>query len=320
VEHAPAAKKGLFAAWLQASMGMSNILGALVALSVTLVLDSGQITRWGWRIPFLIGLLIAPVGLYLRRTLDETPQFLAEMERQRQYPVRRAPLVSVFRDHSRALLIGMGISTLWAVAVYVLLIFLPVFVQKVFHYSASQAFAGSLVEYVAFVLGCFGFGALSDHIGRKPMLAIGAAVLLVGVLPLFRWLDGSSSTATLIFAQGALGIMVSSFTGVAPTVLSGLFPTDVRATGVSLVYNCAITLFGGFAPAILTWFTANGSGSIYAPAWYLVFAAVPAIIAIAFLGILPEDTAARGHSDTVELKPRTVDEDDAIPLSTRAKN
>jgi MFS family permease len=283
VEHAPDGKKGLFAAWLQASMGMSNILGVLVAFGVTTRLTPNQVTDWGWRIPFLVGLLIAPVGLYLRRTLEETPHFRVEAERRRHEPVPQLPLVTLFRDHSRSVLVGMGISILWAVAVYVLLIFMPVFVQKTFQFTASNAFGGSLVGNVVFVAGCFIFGSLSDRIGHRRMLAIGSGLLLVGVLPLFLWLDASRSTGTLILVQSAFGIMVSSFTAVAPTILSSLFPTGVRTTGVSLVYNTAITIFGGFAPAALTWLTANASGSVLAPAWYVECAAVPAIIAIPFL-------------------------------------
>src|ERR1700685_2734934 len=137
VEHAPAAKRGRYAAWLQASMGMSNILGALVAFSIATLLPAAKIVAWGWRIPFLVGLLIVPVGVYLRRTLDETPQFRAESRQHRDGPDRATPLALVFRDYSRSLLVGMGISILWAVAVYVLLIFMPVLAQKAFGFTAA---------------------------------------------------------------------------------------------------------------------------------------------------------------------------------------
>ena len=96
------------------------------------------------------------------------------------------------------------------------------------------------------------------------------------------WLDRSRSLPVLILVLSACGIMVASYTSVAPTVVSGLFPTRVRATGVSLVYNAAITIFGGFAPAILSWFTAAAAGSVFAPAWYVALAAVTAIITIGF--------------------------------------
>jgi MFS transporter, MHS family, proline/betaine transporter len=276
VEHAPPEKKGLFAAWLQASMGMSNILGALVAFSVTALLPPREIIRWGWRVPFFIGLAIVPLGLYLRRTLEETPAFRAEGEGPR---AERKPLKSVFSEHSRELAAGFGISILWAVTVYVLLIFMPVFVQKAFGFSAAQAFGCSLVENVLFVIGCFGFGALADRIGHARLQTYGAAALLTCVLPLFWWLDRSRSTGTLVLVLGACGVMAASFTGVAPTVLSGLFPTRVRATGVSLAYNAAFTLFGGFAPAILTWFITSTVVSVFAPAWYVAFAAIPALLA-----------------------------------------
>jgi MHS family proline/betaine transporter-like MFS transporter len=282
VEHAPADKRGLYTAWLQGSMGMSNILGALVAFSVTALLSATQVASWGWRVPFLIGLLIVPMGIYLRRTLQETPQFRADAERQRHERAAVRPLVSVFRDHWRSLRVGMGISIPWAVAVYVLLIFMPVLAQKAFGFTAEQAFGSSLVGNIVFVSGCFAFGALADRIGHIRVLTIGVILLLVGVLPLFRWLAASRSTATLILVLSAFGVMVSSFTSVAPTALSSLFPTRVRATGVSIVYNAAITIFGGFAPAILTWLGAN-AGSLFAPAWYVEFAAVPAIIAIPYL-------------------------------------
>jgi MHS family proline/betaine transporter-like MFS transporter len=282
VEHAPADNRGRYTAWLQASMGMSNILGALVAFAITTLLPVRQVAGWGWRIPFLIGLLIVPVGVYLRRTLEETPQFRAESVQRRDEGGGVTPLITVFRDHSRSLLIGMGISILWAVAVYVLLIFMPVLAQKAFGFSAVQAFGSSLIGNVVFVIGCFAFGALADRIGHTQVLTIGVTLLLFGVLPLFLWLSASKSTITLILVLSAFGVMVSSFTSVAPTALSSLFPTGVRATGVSIVYNAAITIFGGFAPAILTWLGAN-AGSVFAPAWYVVFAAVPAIIAIPFL-------------------------------------
>jgi MFS family permease len=282
VEHAPADQRGRYTAWLQASMGMSNILGALVAFAIATLLPAAQIVRWGWRIPFLVGLLIVPVGIYLRRTLEETPQFRAEARQRREKPGRATPLGLVFRDHARSLLVGMGISILWAVAVYVLLIFMPVLVQKSFGFTAAQAFGSSLVGNIVFVCGCFGFGVLADRIGPPRVLMIGVALLLVGVLPLFLWLSASHSTATLVLVLSAFGVMVSGFTSVAPAVLSSLFPTRVRATGVSIVYNAAITIFGGFAPAILTWIGSN-AGSVFAPAWYVVLATVPAIIAIPFL-------------------------------------
>jgi len=266
-------------------MGTSNILGALVAMSVTSLLTPDQVTAWGWRIPFAIGLLIAPVGLILRKTLHETAVFEAEQARTKIVARPLAsPLTRVFRDYWRQLLVGLGFSILWAVAVYTLMIFGPVYVQDAFHFTPPQAFRATFIGNFFLVAGCFLSGAVSDHIGREKMLTEGAALLFVGVLPLYAWLQASPTPATLILVQTAFCILVSSFVGVAPAALSELFPTGVRATGMSLVYNTAITVFGGFAPALLTDITQRGTRLVLAPAWYVMAAALLALIALPYLG------------------------------------
>ena len=279
VESAGAGRKGALASWLQASMGMSNILGALVAFAVTASLSLAQVQSWGWRIPFLVGLLIAPVGLVLLRSLDETPEFAAELARRRLLAEReRAPIRAALRSYWPALAIGFGVSMLWAVAVYVLIVFTPVYVQGAFRFSATQAFAASLIGNVLFVATCFAAGRWSDHIGRTAVLAVSALALLVLTLPLYRWLQAVPTLSVLIVVQSAFCIMVAAFVGVAPTAMVELFPVGIRSIGVALVYNGAFTVFGGFAPAILTWLTHRSGGSAMAPAWYVIAAAAVTLV------------------------------------------
>jgi MHS family proline/betaine transporter-like MFS transporter len=289
-ESAGSGKVGTVAAWLEASMGMSNILGALVAVAVTSSLSAQQLQGWGWRVPFIVGLAIVPVGLMLRRSLAETPEFEQERLRRRSVvAVPGSPLGQAFQAHWRNLGIGFGLSILWAVAVYVLIIFTPVYVQNAFSFSAPQAFLASLIGNVLFVAGCLASGRLSDRIGRTAVLSISAISLLVLVLPLFLWLQASPTTGVLIIVQSAFCVMVAGFVGTAPAALSELFPTGIRSTGISLAYNGAITLFGGFAPAILTWLTRHAGSAAMAPAWYVMWAAVVALLAMPFF--------ARRHRD-----------------------
>jgi MHS family proline/betaine transporter-like MFS transporter len=286
LESAEPEQRGRVASWLEASMGMANILGALAAFSVTAVLSTSEVQAWGWRIPFIFGLTIAPVGLYLRRSLDETDAFQAE-ERQRAHAAKpKAPLLEIFRSHGRSLFVGFCVAVLWAVAVYVLMIYLPTYVQRAdtFGFSAAQAFGASLIGNIPFVIGCVWFGSWSDRIGRRRSLALSAGLLFVAVLPLFLWLKADPTLPTLIIVQAIVCLLVASFVGVAPAALSEIFPTGVRSTGTSLVYNGAFTLFGGFAPMILTWLIQRSGGSIYSPAWYVMLAAGVALIAIPFLG------------------------------------
>lgn len=280
VEHAPANKKGKYASWLQASMGITNILAALVATCMTLAFTHDQIRDWAWRVPFLLGLAIVPVGLWLRRTLDETPVFQAEMERQRkEHRAQQLPLWQIVREYPKQLLMGTGLSILWVVSVYVLIIFLPTHAQRAWHFEGVQAFRASLIGNCLLVAGCVYAGALSDRFGRVRVLTVAALLLLVLVYPALLWLDASRSAVVLIVVQSGLCILVSLFTGVTPAALSELFPPQVRATGMSVAYNLASAIFGGFAPAILTWFY-NRTASPFGPAWYVMGAALISLAAI----------------------------------------
>jgi MHS family proline/betaine transporter-like MFS transporter len=294
LESAEPAQRGRVASWLEASMGMANILGALAAFSVTAVLSTSEVQAWGWRIPFIFGLTIAPVGLYLRRSLEETDAFQAEEHQRAHAAHARAPLLEIFRNHGRSLFVGFCVAVLWAVAVYVLMIYLPTYVQRAdtFGFSARQAFGASLIGNIPFVIGCVWFGSWSDRIGRRRSLGLSAALLFIAVLPLFLWLKADPTLPTLIIVQAIVCLLVASFVGVAPAALSEIFPTGVRSTGTSLVYNGAFTLFGGFAPMILTWLIQRSGGSIYSPAWYVMLAAGVALIAIPFLGRRESPAAA----------------------------
>src|SRR5260221_12231538 len=183
------------------------------------------------------------------------------------------------------------------------MIFLPTYVQRpdTFNFSARQAFGASLIGNIPFVIGCVWFGSLSDRIGRRRSLFLSPARMLVLVLPLFLWRKAEPTISTLIIVQCIVCLLVASFVGVAPAALSEIFPTGVRSTGPSLVYNGAFTLFGGFAPMILTWAKQQSAGSIYAPAWYVMCAAGLAMLAIPFLG-----RAGRGRRQ-LDPVPRSLD-------------
>jgi MHS family proline/betaine transporter-like MFS transporter len=277
-ESAPAGKIGATASWLEASMGMSNILGALVAVVTSATLSTPQLQRWGWRIPFIVGLAIVPVGWVLRRELSEPAIF--ERERARRRAAHSAsPLREVLQAHWRSLLIGLGLSVLWAVAVYVLIVFLPVFVQRNFSFSALQAFTASLIGNVPFVGVCLITGRLSDRLGRATMLGASAAALILTTLPAMLWLQSHHTLLALTLVQSWFCVVVATFVGSAPAAVAELFPTSVRSTGIALVYNVAFTLFGGFAPAILTWLTRQGGSAAMAPGWYVMAGALMGAVA-----------------------------------------
>lgn len=282
VEHAPPGRRGEYASWLQASMGVSNLLAAGVATLVAFALSEAQIGSWGWRIPFILGLAIAPVGLWMRRSLDETPAFQEEQRRQaREGAPAKAPMLEVVRRHPRELALGLGLCVLWAVGPYALIIYMPIYVQKSMGFSSSQAFTAALVGNLFLVAGCLGSGRLSDRLGRRKVLAGGAVLILCSVYPLLAWLQATHSTAALVVVQSVLCLLVAVYVGTAPSALSEIFPTAVRSSGMSLSYNAAVTVLGGFAPAILTWMSYNMQIS-FAPALYAMAACAVALVTLTF--------------------------------------
>jgi MHS family proline/betaine transporter-like MFS transporter len=274
VEHAPIGRRGRFAAWLQASMAISNILGAVVAIAVHEAIPEPALTQWGWRVPFIFGLLIVPVGIWLRTTLEETPEFLAQSAAE-----HREPVFSALRSQGAMILRGFGLSILWGVSIYALVIFMPVHAQKALGFSAEEAFTASVAGNLVLIGMCFLSGHLADRIGRLKLLAA-AALTLLALPPLFMaLLMAKHSLAVLIVVQIGFCALAGLYAGAMPATLTELFPIRVRSTGTSIAYNAAFTIFAGFAPVIVTWLATGGIGA-QAPTVYVAAAAIVALIAI----------------------------------------
>jgi len=266
-------KRGFFASWQVASQGFTTLLASAFGVGLANWLTPEQLHAWGWRIPFMFGLIIGPVALYMRRNVPETEEFEA-------IEPSKTPLMDVMRAHKAPLLAAIGVTVLANVATYVVL-FMPSFAQRELGLPASGAFAATLVTgVVQLVLAPFA-GALSDRIGRVPVMAGAGAGMLLLIWPLFAWLVASPTVATMIAVQAIYGVLLSCYFGVVPSMLCELFPTRNRTTGLSLGYNIAATLFGGFSPALIVWLIAT-TGSKLAPSYYVMFAAALSLSALVF--------------------------------------
>jgi len=294
VESAPKEKQAVYASWLQASMGISNILAALVGVTITTYFTDPEIQEWAWRIPFLIGLLIVPVGWYIRRNLDETEDF--QIQQRAQQHVKPPSLKSILKEYPRHILFGFMFSILWAVCIYTLIIYMPTYYASSsahLGFTRNQAFTASLIGNIFMVVVCVISGSLADRFGMARMLRIGAIVLLLGSYPLLAWLQYSPTFSTLIMVHIAFCIMVSIFCGVAPVALASIFPVSVRTTGMSISYNVATIFFAGFAPALLTWASTYDA---MAPSYYLMFASLVGLVALHYMFNLDSNTPTENWS------------------------
>jgi MFS transporter, MHS family, proline/betaine transporter len=272
VEHAPPERRGLFASFQQMSQGGSTMLSGLVAMTIALALPADAVAAWGWRLAFVVGLLIAPVGLYIRRELEDAPLFKQKISHEQGAPIR-----IVLRDHWRAVVTGMLIVMLWTVAQYIANYF-PTFAVRELKVSLSQSYLGPLVVG-AVLLFCPLVGILSDRYQRKRVMMVGALGLLLVAYPAFSFLIAAPSTERLVATQIAVAVFMLIYTAPASAVLAELFPTPVRATGISLTYSLGVAVFGGFTPAIITALI-GWTAQPVSVAFYLMAAALISLVTV----------------------------------------
>jgi MHS family proline/betaine transporter-like MFS transporter len=269
-EHVPG-RRGFFASWQVASQGLTTLLAAGFGVLLTGSLAPEQMAAWGWRVPFVFGLLIGPVAWYIRTKLDETPEFLAA-------ETTTTPLRDTFASQKLRLLIAIGVVVLGTVSTY-LVLFMPTYGVKQLGLSPSVSFAAIALTGVIQMMFSPMIGHLSDRHGRTTIMLVPALLLLVLIYPAFLYLIAHPSFGTLIALQIVFGFLMTGYFAALPGLLSEMFPVQTRTTGMSLAYNIAVTIFGGFGPFIIAWLI-SATGSKAAPSYYLIFAAAVSLTAL----------------------------------------
>ncbi|KJK17777.1 membrane protein [Burkholderiaceae bacterium 16] len=269
-EHAPD-RRGFYSSFQVASQGLTTLLAAGFGAVLTTTLEPEQMQSWGWRVPFLFGLLIGPVAYYIRRHVDETPEFL-------HAETTDTPLRDTLGHQKERLLLAMGVVIVATVSTY-LVLYMPTYAVKQLGLPPSTAFAATLATGVVQMLFSPLVGHWSDRYGRIAPMRVAAVLLLVSIWPLFWLLSHYPGFGMMLAVQVALGLMMTLYFGALPALASEIFPVKTRTTGLSLSYNIAVTLFGGFAPFILTWLI-GATGSKLAPSFYLMACAVVSLVAL----------------------------------------
>jgi MFS family permease len=278
IESAPPGRRGFYGSWQMVGQGLAVLIGAILGTVLTRTLTPQALDGWGWRIPFLFGLIIGPVGLYIRSHLAETDAFL----NAGQSAASRETPMSVLAAHVRSILVCMGMVVSGTISFYVILIYIPTFARTELHLPLDQAFLAQSIGLACLVVLTPIFGALSDRFGRKPVLIAALLCDLALTYPLFVWLAGNPTFTNLVAMQVVLCSLFGVFNGPISTALGEQFPTRVRSTGLAIGYNVAVMLFGGFAQFFVTWLI-HATGTPIAPAFYLMFGAAVGLLAALFL-------------------------------------
>ncbi|MFJ7207070.1 MFS transporter [Streptomyces sp. NPDC098789] len=294
-ECAPPGRRGRYGAWQSFTVALGLLGGAAVAALLATVLSASQLHAWGWRVPFLLTLPLGLVALWLRLRLDETPAFASAVasagtappgarERVPEGGPPRRPPVS---DTVRAVVLGAGRVMGWSAAGYTFLVVLPSYLQNTLHATFRQALVATALANLGFACSILPAGAVSDRVGRRPVMLAGALLVAVLALPLLHLVQDPGAAAyakgaALVGAGAAVGLMA----GPGPAMLAEMFPTTVRYTGLGLAYALSNAVFSGCAGLVITEVVAR-TGDVDVPGYYA--AATCAVSAVALLTLRGDD-------------------------------
>ena len=276
VEYASDRSRAFFASWNFAATALGIALGATVASLLNTVLSKEAVSEWGWRLPFLLGVLAAPVGALIRRRLEETLSVTV----QRAH--RRNAVKAALTTHWRLTVLGTFAELGGSVSVYVMTFYLPNHAVRTLHLSHTTSVLSAVVSAVVLFLVAPLAGKLADRIGRKPVLIASRVTLLLTVYPAFAWLTAQPSVGLLCALSAFFAVFVAGQIVPVLVMIPELFPREVRATGIALTYVVSASFFGGFSPLIAGWLVAR-TGNPLAPAWYVAAACAVSLIPVFWL-------------------------------------
>ncbi|HET6606000.1 MAG TPA: MFS transporter [Rhodopila sp.] len=265
-------RRGFYTSFQQMSVAGGGLLGVGLSALLTSSLGADAINDWGWRIPFLLGGLFGPIGLWLRREVDETPPYQAAVAQGD---------VGESSNFGHALQ-AFGFTILWTVSYYVFLTYMPTYTRTQLHLTPAQALWASTASLLALVIFVPIVGALSDRIGRKGLLLASCALCFILPIPTFYILTQGASFPVVVLVQIVFAGAISLFSGAGPAAIAEIFPTRGRSTWMSSSYALAVAIFGGFAP-LISQYLIDVTGSKMAPTAYVMAAAVISFLTISRL-------------------------------------
>lgn len=283
-EYSPDRRRGFLSSWLDFGTFVGYALGSALVTVLNLTLSEAEMLSWGWRLPFLIAGPLGVIGLYMRLKLEESPAFqqqLDEHEKGLAQASAGSEFKTIVKDHWRPLLICMGLVLLYNVTNYMVTGYLPTYQTETLGRSSGFADVLVLIGMVWIVLLITFLGRLSDHVGRRPLYAVGAVAMIVLAVPAFLLLK-ADGTWMPVAGVLLLSTLLACFAAPSAATLPALFPTAVRYAAMGIGFNFAVAAFGGTTP-LLTEALVSLTGNDMMPAYYLMVAGVIGLVTVRFL-------------------------------------
>jgi len=269
IERAPEGRRGLMGALAASGSALGILLGSAVGAALAASMSTAALDTWGWRIPFLLGLVVGITGYMLRRYVLEA----GVVEKR-----KRLPIIETLHDHWRVVAGFAGLSVYTAVTFYVGFVYLVSWLQTADGIPPSRSLEINTFGMVMMLPVVITAGWLSDWIGRKPLMLLASIGGLIGALPLF-WLMNHPSELLAQLGQLGLVLLIGVYYGALPAVLVEAAPPAVRCTAVALGYNLCYGLFGGLSPLVATWLVER-TGDEMAPAFLIMASAAVTFVTL----------------------------------------
>jgi MHS family citrate/tricarballylate:H+ symporter-like MFS transporter len=262
--------KGFYVSWQSGSQQIAVIFVALLGVWLSTIFPPDAMTAWGWRIPFLVGCLIIPLIFLLRRSMQETEDFL--QRRQSAHHPTPQEIVRALAHNWRIVTIGMLMVTMTTVSFYFITAYTPTFGKEVLKLTSTESLLVTLCVGLSNLFWLPVMGAVSDRLGRRPLLIFFTLLMLVSAYPALSWLVAQPSFQRLLAVELWLSFIYGSYNGAMIVALTEIVPVRLRTAGFSVAYSLATALFGGFTPAIST-FLIEVTGNRAVAGLWLMFAA-----------------------------------------------
>jgi MHS family proline/betaine transporter-like MFS transporter len=275
-EYSPDERRGYLVSWIEFSAVGGFFLGSASVLLLTATIGEDALGSWGWRIPFLLAGPLGLIGLYIRLRVEDTPEFRA-LERSGE--VSGSPLRETMTQNWRPILQVIGLVIIQNAGFYIVLTYMPTYFSEQLGFSSTASSLSSVFTLLVAMALIPPLGALSDRVGRKPLLAASCVGFALLSYPLFLLMNQGSLVGAVL-SHVALGALLAVFLSTTIAALAELFPTRVRYGGFSIGYNISVAIFGGAAPFFATYLISL-TGNPLSPAFYLIAAAIASLITVA---------------------------------------
>ena len=293
-EIATPGRKGFFVSWQSASQQVAVMFAAFLGMILSTALRPEEMSRWGWRVPLLIGSMLIPFLLLLRRSLTETDEFKAKRHRPTSSQIWRTIITNW-----RLMILGTMLTMTTTVTFYLITAYMPTYGSSVLHLTAASSMLVTLLVGISNFCWLPVMGTLSDRVGRRPLLLVFSTIALLTPYPVLLWLVSAPSFPRLLAAALWLSMIFGSFNGAMVVFLTEVMPADVRVSGFSFSYSLATGIFGGFTPAVSTWLI-HATGNAAMPGAWMAFAGLMSLIATSVLTSRAFERRANQRSQAID--------------------